>query len=78
MRRYLSTPLVDDEPADMTAAAQALADRATDTVAHPQPQPEPTDARLELSAKEVPRDEDTVRARAAGASGREPATRQER
>jgi cysteine synthase A len=41
--RYLSTPLFDDVPADMTPEEQALFDAAPATTAFPQPLPEPND-----------------------------------
>ena len=51
--RYLSTPLFDDVPADMTAEEQALFDAAPPTSAFPQPLPAPTDAGRALVAEFV-------------------------
>jgi len=41
--RYLSTPLFDDVPADMTADEQAIFNSVPPTTAFPQPLPEPDD-----------------------------------
>ena len=57
---YLSTPLFDDVPADMTAEEKALAEGAPPTVAFPQPLPEPTDAGRALIKKFVKKDKVTV------------------
>ena len=51
--RYLSTPLFDDIPADMTAEEAALSASAPPTVAFPQPLPEPTDEGRALVEKFV-------------------------
>ena len=40
--RYLSTPLFDQIPADMTAEEQAFLDGVPPSVAFPQPLPEPS------------------------------------
>ena len=41
--RYLSTPLFDDVPADMTAEEKAYFDSVPATTAFPQPLPQPND-----------------------------------
>ena len=58
--RYLSTPLFDDVPADMTAEEQALVEGLPETVAFPQPLPEPNDEGRALVAEFVASDKVTV------------------